>query len=181
MTEILTEAVNTMKLNLVYYGKDILSQVAEDVQDIDDEVISTIDSMFKVMYKEKGIGLAAPQVDLNRRIIVIDPGDDARHKIALINPVILESSDKTEPYEEGCLSLPGLNADVIRPSEILLRAVNVKGKNVEIEAGGIMARVIQHEIDHLNGILFIDRIEKFVRDEMKSELKKIKKMNVKTA
>ncbi len=181
MTEILTEAVNIMKLNLVYYGKDILSQVAEDVQDIDDEVISTIDSMFKVMYKEKGIGLAAPQVDLNRRIIVIDPGDDARHKIALINPVILESSDKTEPYEEGCLSLPGLNADVIRPSEILLRAVNVKGKNVEIEAGGIMARVIQHEIDHLNGILFIDRIEKFVRDEMKSELKKIKKMNVKTA
>lgn len=181
MTEILTEAVNNMKLNLVYYGKDILSQVAEDVQDIDDEVISTIDSMFKVMYKEKGIGLAGPQVDLNKRIIVIDPGDDARHKIALINPVILESSDKTEPYEEGCLSLPGLNADVIRPSEILLRAVNVKGKNVEIEAGGIMARVIQHEIDHLNGILFIDRIEKFVRDEMKSELKKIKKMNVKTA
>lgn len=170
-----------MKLNLVYYGKDILSHVAEDVQEINDDVLAIIDSMFKVMYKEKGIGLAAPQVDLNKRIIVVDPGDDARHKIALINPVILESSDKTEPYEEGCLSLPGLNADVIRPVEILLRAVNVKGKNVEIEAGGIMARVIQHEIDHLNGILFIDRIEKFVRDEMKSELKKIKKMNIKTA
>lgn len=169
-----------MKLNLVYYGKDILSQVAEDVKEINDEVLETIESMFKVMYKEKGIGLAAPQVNLDRRIITIDPGDDARHRIALINPVILESSEKTEPYEEGCLSLPGLNADVIRPTEILLRAVNVKGKSVEIEAGGIMARVIQHEIDHLNGILFIDRIEKFVRDEMKAELKKIKKLNVKT-
>lgn len=170
-----------MKLNLVYYGKDILSHIADEVHEINDEVLETIESMFTVMYKEQGIGLAAPQVNLNKRIIVVDPGDDARHKIALINPVILESSDKTEPYEEGCLSLPGLNADVIRPTEILLRAVNVKGKNVEIEAGGIMARVIQHEIDHLNGILFIDRIEKFVRDEMKSELKKIKKLNVKTA
>jgi len=170
-----------MNLNLVYYGSDILSGVAAEVQNIDDEVLSIIDGMFKVMYREKGIGLAAPQVNLDKKIIVVDPGDDARHKIALINPVIIGSSDATEPYEEGCLSLPGLNADVIRPVEICLRAVNVKGKNVEIEAGGIMARVIQHEIDHLNGILFIDRIEKFVRDEMKSELKKIKKLNRKSA
>jgi peptide deformylase len=181
MTEILTDTVKSMKLDLVYYGKDILSQVAEDVQDINDDLLETIDSMFGVMYREKGVGLAGPQVGLKKRIIVIDPGNDPRHKIALINPVILESSDTTEPYDEGCLSLPGLIAAVIRPSEILLRAVNSKGKNIEIEAGGIMARVIQHEIDHLNGILFIDRIEKFVRDEMKFELKKIKKMNVKTA
>ncbi len=177
MTGILTDTVLNMKLNLVYYGKEILSHVAEDVQEINDDIISIIDSMFKIMHKEKGIGLAGPQVDLNKRIVVIDPGDDARHRIALINPVIVGSSDKTEPYEEGCLSLPGLNADVIRPSEIMVHAVNTKGKNIEIEAGGIMARVMQHEIDHLNGILFIDRIEKFVRDEMKSELKKIKKLN----
>lgn len=170
-----------MNLNLVYYGTDILSGVASEVQNIDDEVLAVIDTMFKVMYKEKGIGLAAPQVNLDKRIIVIDPGDDARHKIALINPEITGSSDATEPYEEGCLSLPGLNADVIRPVEICLRAVNVKGRQVEIEAGGIMARVIQHEIDHLNGILFIDRIDKFIRDEMKSELKKIKKLNRKSA
>lgn len=97
-----------MKLNLVYYGKDILSHVAEDVKEINDDVLATIDAMFKVMYKEKGIGLAAPQVNLNSRIIIVDPGDDDRHKIALINPVIIESSDKLEPYEEGCLSLPGL-------------------------------------------------------------------------
>lgn len=170
-----------MDLNLVFYGSDILSGVAEEVQNIDDEVLSVIEGMFRVMYKEKGIGLAAPQVNLGRRIIVVDPGDDARHKIALINPEITGSSDITEPYEEGCLSLPGLNADVVRPAEICLTAVNLKGKKVEIEAGGIMARVIQHEIDHLNGILFIDRIEKFIRDEMKSELKKIKKLNRKTA
>lgn len=170
-----------MNLNLVYYGNDILSGVASEVQNIDDEVLAVIDSMFKVMYKEKGIGLAAPQVNLDKRIIVVDPGDDARHKIALINPEIISSSDETEPYEEGCLSLPGLNADVIRPSGICLRAVNVKGRPVEVEAGGIMARVIQHEIDHLNGILFIDRIDKFIRDEMKTELKKIKKLNRKSA
>ncbi len=170
-----------MKLNLVYYGSDILTGVADEVKDIDDNVIKTVEEMFRVMYKEKGIGLAAPQVNLNQRIIVVDPGDDDRHKIALINPEIISSSDSTEPYEEGCLSLPGLNADVIRPAEITLRAVTTKGKNVEIEAGGIMARVIQHEIDHLNGILFIDRIEKYIREEMRTELKKIKKLNKKTA
>lgn len=170
-----------MKLNLVYYGNETLAGEAEDVRNIDDEVLEIIDTMFKVMYREKGIGLAAPQVNLNRKIVVIDPGDDARHRIALINPVIIGSSEQTEPYEEGCLSVPGINADVIRPSEIVLRAVNVKGKEVEIEAAGIMARVIQHEVDHLHGILFIDRIEKYLRDELKSELKKIKKLNRKTA
>lgn len=177
MTGILTDAGVVMKLELVYYGNNILSGVAEDVQNIDDEVIATVEEMFRVMYREKGIGLAAPQVNLNRRIIVVDPGGNPKHKIALVNPVIKSVSDKTEPYEEGCLSLPGLNADVIRPSEIVLHAVNLEGKNIEVEAVGIMARVFQHEIDHLDGTLFIDRIEKYRRDEMRAELKKIKKLN----
>jgi len=166
-----------MKLNLVYYGNETLAGIAEEVQNIDDDLLRLIDDMFKVMYKEKGVGLAAPQVNIGKRVIVVDPGDDPRHKIALINPVITGSSDETEPYEEGCLSVPGINADVIRPSQIVLRAVTTNGKNVEVEAGGIMARIIQHEVDHLNGILFIDRIEKFMRDEMRSELKKIRRLN----
>ncbi len=168
-----------MSLELVYYGNPVLASVAENVSNVDGSISSIVDEMFRVMYKEKGIGLAAPQVNLGRRIIVVDPGDNRSRKIALINPVIAEFSDRTEPYEEGCLSLPGLNADVIRPSEIFVKALNANGDEIEFEAGGILARVIQHEVDHLNGIVFIDRIEKYVRDEFRSELKKIKKLNTK--
>jgi len=168
-----------MSHNLVYYGNEILSSVAERVDNIDGEVVSIVNEMFDIMYKEKGIGLAAPQINLGQRIIVIDTSDDRKGKIALVNPEILEFSDILEPYEEGCLSLPGLNADVIRPAEILVKGITPNGEEVEIEASGLIARVMQHEIDHLEGILFIDRIEKYIKDELRSELKKIKKLNKK--
>jgi peptide deformylase len=133
--------------------------------------------MFEIMHKERGIGLAAPQIDIGKRIIVVDTGEERSRRLALINPEILEFSDNLEPYEEGCLSVPRLLADVVRPAEIVIRGINTNGNEVEFEASGLMARVLQHEIDHLNGILFIDRIEKFIRDEFRTELKKIKKLN----
>jgi len=166
-----------MSRSLVFYGNETLAGVAEPVENIDGSIASLIDEMFKIMYKEKGIGLAAPQVDLGKRIFVVDTGETKSQKFALINPVIKESSDRTEPYEEGCLSVPGINADVIRPESILISGYTREGKEVEIEANGLLARVFQHEYDHLNGILFIDRVEKYLRDEMRSELKKIKKLN----
>jgi len=168
-----------MSHSLVYYGNETLASVAARVDNIDDEVISIVKEMFEIMYKERGIGLAGPQIDLKKRIIVIDTGEERDGKLALINPEIKEFSDILEPYEEGCLSLPGLNEDVIRPAAVVVRGVTVMGNEVEFEASGIMARVLQHEIDHLDGILFIDRIEKYIKDELRSELKKIKKLNKK--
>ena len=166
-----------MNYRLVYYGNETLSSVAEAVKNIDDSIIKIIDNMFGIMYQEKGIGLAAPQIDLNKRIIVADTDDESRNKIALINPEIVSFSDDAALYEEGCLSLPGLNADVARPTEIVVRGVSLAGKVVEVGAAGLMARVLQHEIDHLDGIFFIDRIEKYMKNELRSELKRIKKLN----
>ena len=168
-----------MSRSLVFYGNETLASVAEPVENIDGSIASLIDEMFKIMYKEKGIGLAGPQVDFGKRIFVVDTGETKSQKFALINPVIKERSAKLEPYEEGCLSVPGINADVIRPESILISGYNREGKEIEIEANGILARVFQHEYDHLDGILFIDRIEKYIRDEIRTELKKIKKMNKK--
>ena len=166
-----------MTNQIVYYGNETLKKVAEEIQNIDDETIKLIDSMFNIMYRSRGIGLAAPQVDISRRLIVVDIDDEDGNGITLINPVIKESSIADEPYEEGCLSVPGISKEVIRPAEILVAGVTPQGKEVEFETGGLLARVIQHEVDHLNGILFIDRLEDFERNELRPQLKKIKKMN----
>jgi len=168
-----------MSRSLVFYGNETLAGVAEPVNNIDGSIASLIDEMFEIMYKEDGIGLAGPQVDCGKRLFVVDTGEKRGNKFALINPVIKERADKLVPYEEGCLSLPGINADVMRPETILISGYNRDGKEVEIEANGLLARVFQHEYDHLDGILFIDRVEKYLRDEMRSELKKIKKLNKK--
>jgi peptide deformylase len=169
-----------MAIDLIYYGHDTLRKVAEEVMDINGELIDFIDSMFNVMYRAKGLGLAAPQVDRSRRVLTLDIDDNKKNIVMeMINPVIREFSKKEEPYEEGCLSVPGIMADVIRPVEIAVTALDRDGREMELEAKGLLARVIQHEVDHLNGILFIDRIEDFKRNELRPELKKIKKLNKK--
>jgi peptide deformylase len=165
-----------MAYKLVYYGNETLSSVAKAVENIDGVIASIIDKMFEIMYKESGVGLAAPQVNLAKRIIVVDTGEGHNGKMALINPFIKEKSDSTEPYDEGCLSLPGIRSEVIRPYSILLSGYNRDGNEVTFEAEGIDARVLQHELDHLDGIFFVDRIEKYKKDEMRKELKRIKKM-----
>ncbi len=166
-----------MKYNLVYYGNDTLKAVADEVKNIDGEVNELIDSMYNVMYKEKGIGLAAPQVDVSKRLIVVDIENYNGPALTIINPVIKEFSSEEVPYEEGCLSLPGINSEIIRPEKILLAGITPEEKEIELEADGLLARVLQHEIDHLNGKVFIDHLDDYVRKELKSQLKKIKKMN----
>ncbi len=167
-----------MAIDLIYYGHDTLRKVAEDVTNIDGELIDFIDSMFNVMYRAKGLGLAAPQVDRSRRIVTLDIDDNKKNIVMeLINPVIREFSNKEEPYEEGCLSVPGIMGEVVRPVEIVVSTLNRDGKEIEFEAGGLLARVIQHEVDHLNGILFVDHLEDYKRNELRPELKKIKKLN----
>ncbi|HNW28093.1 MAG TPA: peptide deformylase [Spirochaetota bacterium] len=167
-----------MAIDLVYYGHETLRKVAEEVSNIDGELIDFIDSMFNVMYRAKGLGLAAPQVDRSRRVVTLDIDDNKKNIVMeLINPVIREFSKKEEPYEEGCLSVPGIMGEVVRPVEISVSALNRDGKEIEFEAGGLLARVIQHEVDHLNGILFVDHLEDYKRNELRPELKKIKKLN----
>jgi peptide deformylase len=164
---------------LVFYGHDTLKKVAGEVREFDDELIRLIDTMFNVMYKEKGVGLAAPQIDESLRIIVMDVADDKKkgQVLELINPVITAFSDELGPYDEGCLSVPGISQEIIRPTGIQVKGLNRDGKEVKLELGGMLARVTQHEIDHLNGILFVDRLEDYVRNELRPELKKIKKLN----
>lgn len=166
-----------MTHSLVYYGNTTLASVAERIENIDDGIVSLIREMCDIMMKESGLGLAAPQIDVGKRIIIVDSRDGKSRRIVLLNPEIKEFSNKLEPYEEGCLSVPKIFTDVIRPAEILVKGITPDGNEIEFEASGLTARILQHEIDHLNGILFIDRLEKYIRDEYRSELKKIKKLN----
>ena len=166
-----------MDHHLVYYGNTTLASVAERVENIDDDILSLISEMSDIMTKEKGLGLAAPQVDVGRRIIIVDPGDNKNSRFVLINPEIKEFSEQGGPYEEGCLSVPGIFTEIIRPSVILVKGITPDGKETQFEASGLTARIIQHEVDHLDGILFIDRVDKYIRDEFRQELKKIKKLN----
>ena len=167
------------KIRLVYYGNETLKTVAKDITNITQSTIDLIDEMYSVMYKYSGIGLAAPQVDIPERMLVIDIAEYGGPKSVIINPKIKEFSDAKAPYEEGCLSLPGLSAEIIRPTEILVNGITPDGKEVEIEASGLYARVLQHEIDHLDGKVFIDHLEDYIRNEFRPQLKKIKKLNKK--
>ncbi|HMB20178.1 MAG TPA: peptide deformylase [Spirochaetota bacterium] len=166
---------------LVYYGNETLRKKADQVSDITQETIDLIDSMFNIMNKESGIGLAAPQVDLPLQVVTIDIRMYEGPALALINPVITSFSDDTDPYEEGCLSLPGISENVIRPSAVEVKALAPGGEEIEFQTDGLLARVVQHELDHLNGILFIDHLEDYKRKELTSTLKKIKKMNRKAS
>ncbi|MBN2040825.1 MAG: peptide deformylase [Spirochaetes bacterium] len=166
-----------MSYKLVYYGSDILKNVADDVKNIDQNIIDLIDTMFNIMYKERGIGLAGPQANAGKKIITIDIENFGGQRIALINPEIISKSEETEPYEEGCLSFPGISEDIIRPSKVAVKGITPDGKEISFGADGLYARVLQHEIDHINGVVFIDHLEDHIRREYRKELKKIKKLN----
>ncbi|OQA05150.1 MAG: Peptide deformylase [bacterium ADurb.Bin374] len=151
---------------ILHLGEEQLRELSEPVQAIDDDLRTLVKDMFETMYKNNGVGLAAPQVGINRRFFVIDTGDDP---MVFINPEIVSQSGK-ETCEEGCLSLPGLRENVTRAKKIVGRATDLDGKLFEIEAEGLMARAFQHELDHLDGVVFIDRISKARRLQIRQEL-----------
>jgi peptide deformylase len=143
-------------MEILLLGNEALKQKSLPIKDITGETAETAAALLDLMHKGKGVGLAAPQVGLMRRIFVVHvQGDEPR---VFINPSLLETSEKTVSYEEGCLSIPGVYAEVIRPETVKVQAWNEKGKAFTIEASGILARVILHEYDHLEGTLFIDRL-----------------------
>ncbi len=151
-------------LNIVTLGDPILKKHSTLVTSINEDVERFLNEMFDTMYMGKGIGLAAVQVGKLDRIFVTHvPRDMPR---VFINPEIVETSLDEEIYEEGCLSIPGINADVIRPYAIKVQAWNERGKPFTMDAEGLLARVIQHELDHLNGILFIDKLDDKKRNRL---------------
>lgn len=139
-------------LNIIKAGDKILKQKAEPVGKIDRKIKQLLDDMAQTMYKADGVGLAAPQVGISLRIVVIDAGDGL---IELINPIIIEKKG-LETASEGCLSVPGIWGDVERASEVTVEALNREGKKIRMTGTGLLGRAFQHEIDHLEGILFID-------------------------
>ena len=157
-------------LNVLIYPDDHLKVVCEPVTEVNDAIRKIVDDM----YQEEGIGLAAPQVDILQRIITIDVEGDKQNQLVLINPEILASEGKTG-IEEGCLSIPGFRALVPRKEKVKVRALDRDGKEFTLDADGLLAICIQHEIDHLNGILFVDYLSPLKRQRIKEKLVKYKK------
>lgn len=147
-------------MRIVNYPHPTLRRTSKSLRRVDDDLRSMVRRMFELMYDAKGIGLAANQVDLPYRMFVINPSGDAarpEEEQVFINPV-LSKPKGSEEAEEGCLSLPGLYAPVRRPETITLQAYSLSGEPVDATLSGLLARVVQHETDHLNGVLFVDRV-----------------------
>ena len=155
----------------------ILRKKSDNLEKVDNELRLLLDDMLETMYSAPGIGLAAVQVGILKRLIVIDISKDKEKKnpIFLINPEIISKSKNTSIYEEGCLSLPGHFAEIERPEECKIKYIDYDGKKKEMKANGLLATCIQHEIDHLNGILFIDYLSKLKKDMIIKKLVKHKK------
>ncbi|EDM24789.1 peptide deformylase [Lentisphaera araneosa HTCC2155] len=177
-------------LDVKKFGNPVLRKVAEPISEINDEIRELVEEMVDTMYEENGIGLAAPQVGRSLRVFVIDThfedetyGSDGekllcpKMPLALINPEIISTSGEDISFEEGCLSIPQINAAVVRPSNIVLKAQTLEGEIIEADFGGLTSRCMQHEIDHLDGVLFTDKAEK---DDLKLVAKKLEQLRMKT-
>jgi peptide deformylase len=154
----------------------VLKQVSSPVEQVDDDLRALMDDMLETMYAAPGIGLAAIQIGVPKRVIVMDLAREGEEKQPrhFINPEILWRSEETQPYEEGCLSVPEYFDEVQRPAKVRLRYLNYKGEQMEEEAEGLFAVCIQHEIDHLDGVLFIDHLSRLKREQAVKKVKKLK-------
>ena len=144
------------KRNIVKRGDEVLTKKCRDVTVFDDKLWTLLDDMYETMQAAKGVGLAAPQVGILKRIVVIDIGND--EPLVLINPEILEQSGE-QTGEEGCLSLPGLAGQVTRPNHVVCKALDIDMNEIIVEGEGLLARAICHELDHLDGVLYKDKVE----------------------
>ena len=161
-------------VKILLYPDPILRAKAKEIEDIDERVVRLAEDMAETMYVAPGVGLAAPQVGVSERLIVVDVRypEGEKELITLINPEILEVEGKVN-WEEGCLSLPGIKEQVARAERVLVRGYDLNEKERQIEAEGLLAVALQHEIDHLDGILFIDRISRLKRGIIQRKIRKI--------
>lgn len=164
-------------------GDPVLREKARRVRTIDSSIHKLIDDMWDTMYDAPGVGLAAPQVNISRRFIVVDAGnrtkegEEQRAPLCLINPEIVDRGDEMSSYEEGCLSLPDVTVDIARPTSIKVRYIDRDGAEQELDAEGFLATVIQHEVDHLDGRLIIDYLSSLKRDVIVRRFKKLARQN----
>lgn len=161
-----------MPLQIIHYPHPTLRHVSKPLKRVDAEMARMIEEMFALMYEHEGVGLAANQVDLPYRVFVANPAgdpDDKEAECVFINPVILRGSGQEEK-EEGCLSIPGVYAPVMRKEKVTVEAYNLAGEEISGELDGLFARIVQHEIDHLDGRLFIDRLTPTQRADLAGAL-----------
>ncbi|WP_293233120.1 peptide deformylase [Paludibacterium sp.] len=161
-------------LNILHYPDERLHKVAKPIEAVDDEVRRLIDDMVETMYASKGVGLAATQVNVHRRLVVIDVSEERDGATAYVNPEIIEKQGETE-YEEGCLSVPGIYETVRRAERVKVRALDRDGKVFEAEADGLLAICLQHEIDHLNGKVFVEYLSTLKQNRIRTKMKKLEK------
>lgn len=147
-----------LEFSLTLYPQPILRQVALPVAAFDEELRAIVAAMYERMQKSKGVGLAAPQVGLKRRILVLNPTGEQKDDLTLVNPTIVARAGEDTFFEEGCLSFPGIYAEIRRPERCTVKAFDVEGKPIEAEYSGFVSRIVQHEYDHLEGVLLVDRM-----------------------
>lgn len=181
----------TNKLKVKTYGNPVLRKKCQEIAEISPEICDLAERMVQCMYEEKGIGLAAPQIGVHLRLFVIDtrvdeqteystPGEaylSPQMPLAIVNPEIISTSGPDKPFVEGCLSIPGVNATVIRADVIRLKGKLLNGEEIDIECGGLLSRCAQHEIDHLDGVLFTDKADQGEVLEAQPQLDKLTKVN----
>jgi len=160
-----------MILNILKYPDKRLRTIAKPVVSVDDTIKQQVNDMFETMYEAPGIGLAATQVNFHQRIIVIDVSDQCNEPICLINPEVIEKLGEIQ-WEEGCLSVPDYYENVIRANDIKVQALNQHGETIELEASEMLSVCIQHEIDHVDGILFVDHLSKLKQKRLKKKTEK---------
>lgn len=160
-------------LNILEFPDKRLRTVAKEVEAVDERIQTLVKDMFDTMYDAQGIGLAASQVDVHERVIVMDLSEDSSEPLVFINPKITPLTEELFGYQEGCLSVPGFYEEVTRPARVKIEALNEQGEAFELDAEGLLAVCIQHECDHLAGKLFVDYLSNLKRDRIQRKLEKI--------
>lgn len=165
------------EMDIRIYGDPVLREPAEDVTEFGEPLEELAGKMIRTMHEEDGVGLAAPQVGLSKRFLVIGlpTGEDlsVRKYFAMANPEIIDEGDELVTMEEGCLSIPGISEEVERPSEVTVRFQNLKGEVVEMKTHDYLARIVQHEMDHLDGVLFVDHLSPLKKTMLRGKLKRL--------
>ena len=168
-------------LPILEYPDPRLHKIAKPVAEVDDRVRQIVKDMAETMYDAEGVGLAATQVDIHERIVVIDVSEERNDLLVLINPQITARSDDKTIYEEGCLSVPGIYDKVERASEVTVEALNEQGEKYTLDADGLLAICIQHELDHLVGKVFVEHLSNLKQNRIKTKLKKAEREAIKEA
>ena len=165
-------------LNILQYPDERLHTVAQPVAKIDERIQTLIQDMFETMYEARGIGLAATQVDVHERIVVMDLSEEKNEPRVFINPVITHKNGETT-YEEGCLSVPDVYDKVERPNKVRIEALDENGEKIDEEVDGLLAVCIQHEMDHLNGVIFVDYLSRLKQTRARDKVRKVIKIREK--